>query len=71
MRAFIMIFLGLGRTGVLIASYLVYALRVKANDAIRYVRLKRPGAIQTRGQIECVQAYAVWILPNHVIYCNR
>ncbi|GLH11666.1 Protein tyrosine phosphatase domain-containing protein 1-like Protein, partial [Gryllus bimaculatus] len=39
---------GLGRTGVLIACYLVYSLRVRANDAIRFVRLKRPNAVQTR-----------------------
>ncbi|CAG2111283.1 unnamed protein product, partial [Medioppia subpectinata] len=32
---------GLGRTGVLIASYLVFAFRAKPHDAIRYVRSKR------------------------------
>ncbi|KAG1650963.1 Protein tyrosine phosphatase domain-containing protein 1 [Nymphon striatum] len=32
---------GLGRTGVLIACYLIYSLRCKPNDAIIYVRSKR------------------------------
>ncbi|KAJ8955324.1 hypothetical protein NQ318_003417 [Aromia moschata] len=59
---------GLGRTGVLIACYLVYALRVSANDAIRYVRFKRPGSVQTRGQILCVRHFAQFILPQTITY---
>uniref|UniRef100_A0A6P7GF31 Protein tyrosine phosphatase domain-containing protein 1-like n=1 Tax=Diabrotica virgifera virgifera TaxID=50390 RepID=A0A6P7GF31_DIAVI len=58
----------LGRTGVLIACYLVYSLRVSANDAIRYVRLKRPGSVQTRGQIICVRHFAHFILPKTITY---
>lgn len=55
---------GLGRTGVLIAAYLVYYLRVRSNDALRYVRLKRPGAVQTRRQIECVKEFESYFLPQ-------
>ncbi|CAG0879468.1 unnamed protein product [Darwinula stevensoni] len=62
---------GLGRTGVLIACYLVYSLRVRANDAIRYIRLKRPNAVQTRGQILIVQEFAQFILPQSYVFCNR
>ncbi|ROT81137.1 Protein tyrosine phosphatase domain-containing protein 1 [Penaeus vannamei] len=62
---------GLGRTGVLIACYLVYALRVRANDAIRYVRMKRPNAVQTSGQIQVVQEFEQFILPQLYLYCNR
>ncbi|XP_068082247.1 protein tyrosine phosphatase domain-containing protein 1 [Anabrus simplex] len=62
---------GLGRTGVLIACYLVYSLRVKANDAIRFVRLKRPNAIQTRGQILCVQDFEQFIHPQSTVFCNK
>ena len=62
---------GLGRTGVLVACYLCFALRVRANDAIRYVRLKRPNAVQTRGQILCVQEFAQFILPDVAVFCNR
>ncbi|KAL1493369.1 hypothetical protein ABEB36_011435 [Hypothenemus hampei] len=59
---------GLGRTGVLIACYLVFTLRVSANAAIRYVRLKRPGSVQTRGQILCVRLFAQFVLPRTVTY---
>ncbi|XP_069693915.1 protein tyrosine phosphatase domain-containing protein 1-like [Periplaneta americana] len=62
---------GLGRTGVLIACYLVYSLRVRANDAIRFVRLKRPNAVQTRGQILCVQEFEQFILPQSIVFCNK
>ncbi|XP_043192113.1 protein tyrosine phosphatase domain-containing protein 1-like [Amphibalanus amphitrite] len=62
---------GLGRTGVIIACYLVYWLRVKANDAIRYVRLKRPNAVQTRGQILAVQEFEQFILPQLVVFSNK
>ncbi|KAI5623812.1 hypothetical protein C0J50_16493, partial [Silurus asotus] len=46
---------GLGRTGrVLIASYLIYTLRISASEAVHYVRIKRPCSIQTRAQISLV-----------------
>ncbi|XP_022236200.1 uncharacterized protein LOC106476696 [Limulus polyphemus] len=61
---------GLGRTGVLIASYLVFVLRCKSNDAIRYLRIKRPNAIQTRRQIICVQQFAQFIIPLLTVYPN-
>ena len=59
---------GLGRTGVLIACYLVYYLRVSSNHAIRYVRLKRPNAVQTRRQISCVKEFETYFLPQCIVY---
>ncbi|XP_018406319.1 PREDICTED: protein tyrosine phosphatase domain-containing protein 1-like, partial [Cyphomyrmex costatus] len=59
---------GLGRTGVLIACYLIYSLRVRANDAIRFVRMKRPSAIQTRGQIICIQEFEHFVLPQMIVF---
>ncbi|EZA48495.1 Protein tyrosine phosphatase domain-containing protein [Ooceraea biroi] len=59
---------GLGRTGVLIACYLIYSLRVRANDAIRFVRMKRPSAIQTRGQILCIQEFEHFVLPQMIVF---
>ncbi|XP_071564050.1 uncharacterized protein [Temnothorax nylanderi] len=59
---------GLGRTGVLIACYLIYSLRVRANDAIRFVRIKRPSAIQTRGQIICIQEFEHVVLPQMIVF---
>ncbi|XP_029288858.1 protein tyrosine phosphatase domain-containing protein 1 [Cottoperca gobio] len=49
---------GLGRTGVLIACYLIYTLRISPSEAIHYVRIKRPRSIQTRAQLSQVSAFA-------------
>ncbi len=59
---------GLGRTGVLIACYLVYYLRVRSNDALRYLRHKRPGSVQTRKQIECVKEFEAFFLPQCLVF---
>ncbi|RVE71932.1 hypothetical protein OJAV_G00056860 [Oryzias javanicus] len=49
---------GLGRTGVLIACYLIYTLRISPSEAVHYVRIKRPRSIQTRTQINQVFDFA-------------
>ncbi|XP_075998688.1 protein tyrosine phosphatase domain-containing protein 1 [Genypterus blacodes] len=49
---------GLGRTGVLIACYLIYTLRISPSEAVHYVRIKRPRSIQTRVQITQVFDFA-------------
>jgi protein tyrosine phosphatase domain-containing protein 1 len=59
---------GLGRTGVLMSCYLVYYLRVRSNDALRYVRLKRPNSVQTRRQIDCVKEFEAFFLPQCLIF---
>lgn len=41
-------------TGVLIACYLIYTLRISSSEAVHYVRIKRPCSIQTRAQINLV-----------------
>lgn len=48
---------GLGRTGLLIACYFVYAHRMTSADAIRLVRLSRPGAVQTASQAAFVRGF--------------
>ena len=45
-------------TGVLIACYLVYTLRISPSEAVQYVRIKRPRSIQTRAQISLVFEFA-------------
>ena len=62
---------GLGRTGVLVSAYLVYYLRVRSNDAIRYVRLKRPGSVQTRRQIDCVKEFESYFLPQCLVFSAK
>lgn len=48
---------GVGRTGTLIACYLVHE-GWSAEDAISEVRRRRPGSVQTRSQELCVVRYA-------------
>ncbi|KAG9329184.1 hypothetical protein JZ751_007343 [Albula glossodonta] len=59
---------GLGRTGVLIACYLIYTLRVSPSEAIHYVRIKRPRSIQTRAQIDLVFDFARLLAPQLIQY---
>lgn len=59
---------GLGRTGVLIACYLVYAHRMDASSAIKTVRKRRPNSIQTRGQIACIQEFSQFLKPLRIVF---
>ncbi|XP_004442792.1 PREDICTED: protein tyrosine phosphatase domain-containing protein 1 isoform X2 [Ceratotherium simum simum] len=59
---------GLGRTGVLIACYLVFATRMTADQAIIFVRAKRPNSIQTRGQLLCVREFTQFLIPLHNVF---
>ncbi|XP_061179214.1 protein tyrosine phosphatase domain-containing protein 1-like [Saccostrea echinata] len=62
---------GLGRTGVIIACYLVYTNRMSGSEAIHYVRVRRKGAIQTRGQMQCVQEFEQYLKPFRVVFASR
>ncbi|KAK2493638.1 hypothetical protein MC885_008620 [Smutsia gigantea] len=59
---------GLGRTGVLIACYLVFATRMTADQAIVFVRAKRPNSIQTRGQLLCIREFTQFLIPLRSIF---
>ncbi|XP_057693325.1 protein tyrosine phosphatase domain-containing protein 1 isoform X1 [Corythoichthys intestinalis] len=59
---------GLGRTGVLIACYLIYTLRISPSEAVHYVRIKRPRSIQTRAQISQVFDFARLLATQLVQY---
>ncbi|KAM3914692.1 protein tyrosine phosphatase domain-containing protein 1 [Leptodactylus fuscus] len=59
---------GLGRTGVLIACYLIYATRMTADQAILFVRAKRQNAIQTRVQLLCVREFTQFLIPLHNVF---
>ncbi|XP_045911495.1 protein tyrosine phosphatase domain-containing protein 1 [Micropterus dolomieu] len=59
---------GLGRTGVLLASFLAYATRMTANQAILFVRAKRPNSIQTRGQLRCVRQFVQFLAPLRSVF---
>ncbi|XP_027692714.1 protein tyrosine phosphatase domain-containing protein 1 isoform X1 [Vombatus ursinus] len=59
---------GLGRTGVLIACFLVFATRMTADQAIIFVRAKRPNSIQTRGQLLCVREFTQFLIPLRNVF---
>lgn len=59
---------GLGRTGVLIACFIAYTTRMTANQAILYVRSKRPNSIQTRTQLRCVRQFVQFLVPLRSIF---
>ncbi|KAJ7398348.1 Protein tyrosine phosphatase domain-containing protein 1 [Pitangus sulphuratus] len=59
---------GLGRTGVLIACYLVFATRMSADQAILFVRAKRPNSIQTRGQLLCIREFTQFLVPLRNVF---
>ncbi|XP_057379821.2 uncharacterized protein LOC130702174 [Daphnia carinata] len=53
---------GLGRTGVLLCCYLIYTLRWRSVEAIRYVRQKRPNAVQTSSQMMMIQEFEQFLI---------
>lgn len=55
-------------TGVLLACYLVFTSRMSADQAILFVRAKRPSSIQTRGQLLCVREFARFVAPLHCVF---
>ncbi|XP_063282994.1 protein tyrosine phosphatase domain-containing protein 1 [Pelobates fuscus] len=59
---------GLGRTGVLIACYLIFATRMTADQAILFVRAKRHNAIQTRVQLLCIREFTQFLTPLHNVF---
>ncbi|XP_075431039.1 protein tyrosine phosphatase domain-containing protein 1 isoform X1 [Ascaphus truei] len=59
---------GLGRTGVLIACYLVFATRMTGDQAILFVRAKRHNAIQTRVQLLCIREFTQFLIPLHNVF---
>ena len=46
---------GMGRTGTMLACYLVKTTGCTAEEAIDTVRQKRPGSIETPEQEECIR----------------
>ncbi|XP_064346161.1 protein tyrosine phosphatase domain-containing protein 1 isoform X2 [Camelus dromedarius] len=53
---------------VLIACYLVFATRMTADQAIIFVRAKRPNSIQTRGQLLCVREFTQFLVPLRNVF---
>lgn len=54
---------GLGRTGTMLACYLVSRGR-SADEALREVRRRRPGSVESSGQEDAVREYEAWLRPS-------
>lgn len=54
--------------GVLLACFLVFSTRMTADDAILFVRDKRPNSIQTRGQLLCVRQFGQFLVPLQNVF---
>ncbi len=61
-------FLHFHHAGVLLACYLVFTSRMSADQAILFVRAKRPNSIQTRGQLLCVREFAQFLVPLRSVF---
>ncbi|KAL5475122.1 hypothetical protein EMCRGX_G027180 [Ephydatia muelleri] len=59
---------GLGRTGVLIACYLVFGLRLSWEEAVLTVRTKRPGSVQSSVQMEMIQQFSEFVVPLRRVF---
>jgi hypothetical protein len=55
----------------IIACALVYVYKFSGNEAISYVRMRRPGSIQTRRQVQFVRDFAAYLEPAHYIFHPR
>lgn len=48
---------GLGRTGTLLACYLIYRDGLEPQEAVERVRFSRPGSVETAAQVAVVEAW--------------
>ncbi|VDM23707.1 unnamed protein product [Toxocara canis] len=62
---------GLGRTGVIVASYLVWRYQLSSAEAINYVRKKRPHSVQSSTQIELINAFWYFLLNDARVIPRR
>ncbi|KAL3308909.1 hypothetical protein Ciccas_012550 [Cichlidogyrus casuarinus] len=61
---------GLGRTGSLIACYLIFDERITGQEAIQLVRAKRPRSIQTEVQVNTVLALSKFLRPYQLHFAS-
>lgn len=48
---------GLGRTGTVISAYIIYKFNYKPDEAINFVRSKRPGSVQSFSQFVTLETF--------------
>ncbi len=56
---------GIGRTGTILASYLIKYQKMSAKEAIEILRKERPGSVQSTSQEIAVSSYEKFLKSNH------
>lgn len=59
---------GHGRTGMIIACYLVYSLGYSAAQAVTLTRQRRAKAIQTKGQVQLVKDFEAFLSSKRTLF---
>ena len=62
---------GKGRTGVVIACYLMFKYHIKADEAVNKVREKRPKCIESKSQMEYCKRFFQFISGLREIFCKE
>ena len=62
---------GKGRTGVVIACYLMFKYHIKADEAVKKVREKRPKCIESKSQMEYCKRFFQFISGLREIFCKE
>jgi protein tyrosine phosphatase domain-containing protein 1 len=59
---------GLGRTGLVIACWLIFEHKFAAERAVALVRANRPGSVQTRAQSDFCGEFEAWVQQLRCVY---
>jgi hypothetical protein len=62
---------GFGRTGVVIACFLIYVTNKSVDEIIEFIRDKRSGCIQKSSQFEYCQKFKTYIDQSRPIFCDK
>lgn len=68
MRMLVHCHAGLGRTGLVVAAFLVYAHGISPDGAVAHVRERRPRALQTKQQVAAVHRFSAMLDRARIIF---
>jgi hypothetical protein len=62
---------GYGRTGVVIACFLIYVTNRSVDEIVEFIRDKRPGCVQKTSQFNYVRKFKMYIDSCRPIFCEK
>ena len=62
---------GYGRTGIVIACYLLFNSEKKADEVIREIRVKRPKCVETKSQIHYCRKFEEFLNATRTLFDNK